>query len=136
VFCAETIGKDGKRHKLQLFQAASIPIKRYTKIKGDANPYDPAWELYFEDRLGLRMRDNLKARRKLLRLWFDQDGSCPVCSQKITKESGWNLPHILRRTAGGKDILPNLVLLHPNCHRQVHSQGLEVSKPCPAKRAS
>jgi RNA-directed DNA polymerase len=135
-FCAETIGKDGKRHTLQLFQAASIPITRYTKIKGEANPYDPAWELYFEDRLGLRMRDTLQERRKLLRLWFDQDGICPVCSQKITKESGWNLHHILRRTAGGKDIITNLVFLHPNCHRQVHSQGLEVSKPCPVKRAS
>jgi 5-methylcytosine-specific restriction endonuclease McrA len=31
--------------------------------------------------------------------------------------------------------MDNLVLLHANCHRQVHSQGLAVSKPRPVKRA-
>jgi hypothetical protein len=29
-----------------------------------------------------------------------------------------------------------LVLLHPNCHRQVHSLSISVSKPRPLKRAS
>ena len=29
---------------------------------------------------------------------------------------------------GGDDTISNLVLLHPNCHRQVHSAGLVVEK--------
>ena len=135
MFCAEIIGKDGKPLKLQLFQAAYVPIKRHIKIKGEANPYDPEWEIYFEERLGLQMLNNLKERKRLLRLWFEQDGICPICSQKITKETGWNIHHIVRRTDGGKETMDNLALLHPNCHRQVHNQELEVSTPRSVKRA-
>ena len=36
--------------------------------------------------------------------------------------------HLLWRTHGGTDAIDNLVLLHPNCHRQVHSEGLVVNK--------
>jgi RNA-directed DNA polymerase len=135
-FCAETVGKNGKPLKVELFQAASTPIKRHRKIKGEANPYDRQWEIYFEERLGLKMLDDLKERRKLLNLWFGQEGSCVVCSERITKETGWNIHHLVRRTDGGKETMENLVLLDPNCHRQVHSQGMEVSKPRSMKRAS
>jgi len=34
---------------------------------------------------------------------------------------------------GGADRRENRVLLHPNCHRQVHSQRLSVVKPRPVK---
>ena len=135
VFCAEIIGREGKSVRVQLLKTASIPIKRHIKIKGEANPYDPDWEFYFEERIGLQMLDNLKERKRLLRLWFGQEGICPICQQKITKESGWNIHHIQRRTDGGKETMDNLVLLHPNCHNQVHNQGLEVSKPRLVKKA-
>jgi RNA-directed DNA polymerase len=82
------------------------------------------------------MLENLKERKRLLHLWFDQDGICPLCSQKITKESGWHIHHLIRRVDGGKDTMDNLVLLHPNCHDQVHSQSLKVSKPRPVKGAT
>jgi hypothetical protein len=32
------------------------------------------------------------------------------------------------RSHGGDDTVENLVLLHPNCHRQVHREGLVVEK--------
>jgi RNA-directed DNA polymerase len=135
-FCAETVGKNGKPIKVELFQAASIAIKRHRKIKGEANPYDRQWEIYFEERLDLKMLDYLNGRRKLLNLWFGQEGRCVVCSERITKETGWNIHHLVRRTDGGKETMDNFVLLDPNCHRQVHSQGMEVSKPRSMKRAS
>src|SRR5262249_13136018 len=135
IFYAQIKGKDGEPQTLLLYWAVKMPTKRHIQIKGEANPYDPAWEVYFEERLGLQMSDNLRERKKLLRLWFGQKGICHICDQKITKESGWNIHHIRRRTDGGKDTMDNLMLLHPNCHRQVHSQGLEVSKPRPAERA-
>ena len=37
------------------------------------------------------------------------------------------------RTHGGKDTIENRVLVHPNCHQQIHSQELDVGKPRPAK---
>ena len=99
------------------------------KIKGDANPYDPEWEAYFDQRLGLKWLQSYANRRKLSALWREQEGKCPICDQKITKESGWNIHHIIYRVAGGKDTLSNLLLIHPNCHRQVHNQHLHVAKP-------
>jgi RNA-directed DNA polymerase len=33
-----------------LFRAATLPIQRHTKIRSDANPFDPAWTAYFQRR--------------------------------------------------------------------------------------
>ena len=30
--------------------AETLPIKRHTKVRGDANPFDPAWFAYFRRR--------------------------------------------------------------------------------------
>jgi RNA-directed DNA polymerase len=116
-----------------LLHPAHVAIKRHVKIKGEANPYDPAWEEYFEKRLGVKMAHNLKGKRQLSALWKEQNGLCPICQQKITKLTGWHNHHLVWRVNGGKDTADNRVLLHPNCHRQVHSQRLEVVKPRPAR---
>jgi RNA-directed DNA polymerase len=79
------------------------------------------------------MADNLQGRRQLLRLWKEQKGICPVCQQRITKITGWNNHHLLQRTLGGPDTNDNRVLLHPNCHQQIHNQHIPVEKPCPVK---
>ena len=129
VFTA-TKQENGKVRTLKLFNLQDIPIRRHLKIKGEANPYDIDWETYFEERLGLQMKENLKGYRRLLRLWFSQDGVCQVCESKITKQTGWHIHHLQRRVDGGNDTFENMVLLHPNCHHQVHSQRLEVTKPC------
>lgn len=133
VFSGEIGGKEGKTQAVRLFYATSLPIERHIKIKGDANPYDPQWEIYFEERLGVRMAHNLQGRRKLLHLWEQQQGICPICQQKITTITGWHNHHIIWRSLGGSDHMENRVLLHPNCHRQVHNQRLNVVKPRPAK---
>jgi RNA-directed DNA polymerase len=132
VFYGEIEGRDGAAKEIELFKASSIPIKRHTKIKAEANPYDPEWEPYIEERMGEKMLDHTKGYGQLVRLWFEQDGLCPICDRKITKESGWNIHHIIWRSKGGIDGMTNRVLLHPECHRQVHSLKLEVDKPCRA----
>ena len=128
VFCGERQDKAGRSHRIELFSAARVPIKRHAKIKGAANPFDPAWEVYFEHRLGVIMADNLQGRRKLLYLWQEQHGRCPVCRQAITHLTGWHNHHLQWRSHGGSDRAANRVLLHPNCHQQVHLQGLPVAK--------
>ena len=87
--------------------------------------------MYFEERLGDKMVHNLNGKRQLISLWKEQNGLCPVCHQKITKLTGWNNHHIVRRVDGGADRQENRVLLHPNCHSQVHNLGLSVVKPRP-----
>ena len=112
-----------------------MPIKRHAKVKSEANPYDPEWETYYEKRLDVHIVDTLKGKRWLIHLWKEQNGLCPICQQKITKITGWHSHHIEWRSKGGSDTAENRVLLHPNCHQQVHSQGLHVEKPRPVKRA-
>lgn len=110
----------GKR--ATLLYAMDTPIKRHTKIKADANPYDPSYETYFEQRLEYKWKNSEQGKRKTYTLWKHQQKRCPMCNQYITFETGWNIHHIQHRTKGGSDKLENLVLLHPNCHRQLHVQ--------------
>ena len=129
--------KDGTTIVNRLCLASGTPINRkYQKIKGECNPYDPAWEIYLEERLGVKMEKSLQGKRKLLHLWKKQGGICPICHQPITQVTGWHNHHIVYKTLGGTDNAENRILIHPNCHRQVHAKGLTVSKPRPVKGAS
>ncbi len=132
VFGGQVCRSNGTVQDVRLFRATSVPIRRHTKIKGEANPYDPEWEPYFEARLGVRMAQQLKGQRQVLRLWQEQDGLCVVCHQRLTELTGWQSHHLVWRTHGGSDRAENQVLLHPTCHAQVHSQGLPVLKPRPS----
>ncbi len=129
VFCGETKTTNGKTKTVRLLKASDTPIKRHVKVKAAANPYASEWETYFEHRIDVNLKDNLEGYKKLLRLWVEQNGICPICNEKITKLTGWHSHHIVYRSHGGTDGNSNRVLLHPNCHNQVHSQGLEVVKP-------
>jgi len=136
IFSGELRKRDGTKKTADLFRADSRPIRRHIKIKGEANPYDPQWETYFEKRLDVKMEVSLRGRRKLLYLWKQQNGLCPNCNRKITKITGWHSHHIIWRSRGGSDGAENRVMLHPTCHKQIHSRGLRVVEPRPVKRAS
>jgi RNA-directed DNA polymerase len=131
VFFGHILDSKGRKQDVRLFRASSVPIRRHTNIKGEANPYDPQWEPDFEARQGVRMAQNLRGRQSLLRLWKEQNGLCVVCHQRITELTGWHSHHLVWRTHGGSDRAENRVLLHPNCHAQGHHQGLTVVKPRP-----
>jgi RNA-directed DNA polymerase len=133
VFSGEVLGRDGAVHPIRLLKMRSISIERHAKVQSEANPYDPAWEMYFENRLDVKTVHNLRGRRKLLALWKQQQGLCPLCSRKITKLTGWHSHHIVWRSLGGGNELENQVLLHPECHDKLHRQGLTVSKPRSAR---
>jgi RNA-directed DNA polymerase len=133
VFHGELHLRDGSAKPIWLVRAAKTSIQRHVKIKGAANPFDPAWEKYFEARLQIRIEHHLQGRRFLLRLWREQGGLCPVCDQPISEFTGWHSHHIRWRSLGGSDSFENRVLLHANCHRQVHDQGLTVGKLRPIR---
>jgi len=132
-FFGESKDEDGQPCKAWLYHAASLPIRRHVKVRSEANPYDRCWEEYFEKREGVKMLSNLRGIRQLRHLWREQNGLCPVCGQKITKLTGWHNHHLVYRVMGGSDSAENRVLLHPECHRSVHSRKLFVEKPRPVK---
>jgi RNA-directed DNA polymerase len=123
----------GETRQIRLYSLAYTPIRRHTKIKGEANPYDPHWEKYFEQRLDVKTEGSLRGLKMLLFLWREQEGKCPVCQERITKLTGWQTHHLIWKSHGGTDGASNLVLLHPGCHQEVHSQKLVVVKPRPEK---
>ena len=103
-----------------LHKATATPLRRHIKIQSAANPYAPEWETYFEKRHALTWLNSQKGRKRLTAVWRRQKGRCPICEQSFSQETGWNIHHIVPKTHGGSDSLENLVMLHPNCHRQLH----------------
>jgi RNA-directed DNA polymerase len=117
----------GERRIARLFYAGNVAIRRHVKVKGEANPYDPTWRSYFERRSDAEMVRLLADRPYLLSLWERQRGRCPRCGQPITRPSEWHNHHIVRKIDGGSEAPANHVLLHPDCHRQVHYRKSEVN---------
>ena len=79
------------------------------------------------------MLDSLKREGRHLtkQVWLKQEGKCSVCGQLITPESKWDFHHKVPKKEGGPDELENLMMLHPACHRQLHSHyvaGLAKTK--------
>jgi RNA-directed DNA polymerase len=114
---------------LCLVKASNTQIKRHTVLKLDAGIFDPLWEIYFEKRLALKLMNSLKGRKKLLNILLSQNGKCPVCHEVITSESGWVVHYLVRRVDGGSDRCTNLVMVHPDCHHQIHANTLTVVEP-------
>ncbi len=133
VFAAKTgeTLNDGTPQWTRLFNAGDVPIKRHIKVKTEANPFDPRWEAYFEERLTFKMRTSLDGRQRLRSLWLKQGGTCPVCRQKLTGEQGWHVHHIIPRASGGDNRQSNLLMIHPNCHSQIHSRRFDAVKLAP-----
>lgn len=131
VFSGEAAGKDGNSKTIRLISASHTHIRRHIKIRAKANPYDPAWELYFEDRLRRKMIARLKGNQQLLNLWKAQNGLCTRCGQSITLETGWHIHHIIWKSKGGGNIMSNLEMLHPTCHWQIHCRDLSDVNPRP-----
>ena len=129
VFAAAVTKKIGDKGVMELYSLASTAIERHTKIKGVYNPYDPQWEEYGEALRQERMAKTMRYRKEWVKLYVAQRGLCALCRHEMDIDTGWHDHHIEYRVNGGSDALGNRVLLHPNCHTQVHSLGLKVVKP-------
>ncbi len=122
-FRGDVPDQDGGKEPVSLFWLTDMPLRRHVALRRGANPYDPTWEPYFEQRVQTRLLGSLQGRQRVRTLWLYQEGRCPVCGQPLELERGWHLHHRQWRVYGGDDLLDNLCLVHPNCHRQVHALG-------------
>ena len=62
-FFGETCDDEGQTNKVWLHYAKSTPIKRHVKVKDEANPYDPTYETFFEEREGAHMLETFRGTR-------------------------------------------------------------------------
>ena len=131
VFAAATEERfpDGNPILKTLRKAVDTPIQRHRLIRLEANPFDPAWNMYFEARMSLKMQHSLRGRKQLISLWLKQERRCPVCRELITRESGWYLHRIPRMMNGGKDGGADVIMAHPNCCDQIRANGFKVVEP-------
>lgn len=120
-FGAKTSSKkeNGDDYYVDLKYATNTDIVRFTKIKAEANPFDEEWQQYFEERETDKMLLSLKGRDFLTKLFRKQKGSCPVCGEKITKETDFK---VHSEKVGNRT---NKTMVHPYCHSNIHSSNSE-----------
>ncbi len=95
----------------ELYNHASTPIVRHTKIQGERTPFDGD-EIYWSLRLG-KCPGMPQRKINLLRR---QKGKCPHCKTKFKHGDSTEIDHKKPLSQGGKDIYTNLQLLHKHCH--------------------
>ena len=103
-----------------LYVCDEVKIRRHKKVKMDANPFDPAWDAYFENRHRERLLAKHRERSQGARLLKRQGGRCTHCGQLLTVETGYHKHHVIPRSAGGTDEDSNLELIHLVCHQAHH----------------
>lgn len=127
VFASEGVNRKGKKAIFSLFKASDVNIKRHVKIQNAANPYDPQWEMYFEERAYKQTLS--KSFGQALSVLRRQEGICPVCLQMLDgTPADFHLHHKIPIVKGGSDRIENLVFVHPNCHNQLHWKTAKESR--------
>ena len=129
IFAVPVVRDDGSNGLTELYQLRGTSIRRHRKIKGDFNPFDPDWEQYGEQLRQARMEASMRHRKQWVSLYLLQGGLCAHYGCALTRETGWHDHHLEYRMHGGSDALFNRVLLHPDCHRQVHVGKIALTKP-------
>jgi RNA-directed DNA polymerase len=124
VFTGTVRDSTGSTRPIRLMQAAGVKVLRWKKIRSAANPYDPEWELYLEERSCWKLTHTLSGRGRIEYLWKDQGGRCVMCGRILqAEEQPWHIHHRVWRSRGGGETYDNLELLHAHCHRQIHGKG-------------
>jgi RNA-directed DNA polymerase len=117
--------RDGRIRNLYLALATDLKCStRWSKIRGDANPYDAEYEEYFIQRQRVKMEKSQKGRRLMLKLWRRQDHNCLVCRRKLDRigDGYTHIHHVWDKEEMGKwwDSDLNKALLHRTCHLKAH----------------
>jgi len=116
----DTVATPDGKIVVKLYNAADTRIVLHKKVEGALNPFLPEWEPHLEERVRLRMIHNTMLRKRLAHLWLSQDGKCSVCEQLIAFDETFDAHHLHPKHLGGSEKTSNLVLLHRNCHMQMH----------------
>lgn len=122
--CEVKVNHRNESFMLKLFFASDTIIKRHTKIRSEANPFDPKYDIYFEKRISAKMMGNKEGRRKVETLWRKQQGCCSICSERITADTEWYAHYLESRVEGGTAMSNNLTLIHTRCNNRGRRQKM------------
>ena len=110
--------QNGEMLYVRLVYATDTDIIRFIKIRNQANPFDEVDAAYFEKRDTEKMRNSLKGRKILTKIFRQQKGLCPHCGKKITVETSFQVLDIKQGRSASKQ------MLHPECYRKVRKNGV------------
>lgn len=122
-----------------LYKFAWTRIVRHIPVKGTASKDDASLSEYWASRT--RKRKHPQADGPNVYLAARQKGLCPLCGLDLIAGAGYepddvrewarwfdakartlNRHHVVYRSRGGSDDRSNLVLIHTECHRQLHAR--------------
>lgn len=86
-------------------------IKRHTKVKDKASPYDGN-SIYWSIRLGKHPEMPIKTAKLLKK----QKGKCTYCGTFFKYGDVIEVDHIIPKSKGGNNYYENLQILHRHCH--------------------
>ncbi|WP_293139672.1 group II intron reverse transcriptase/maturase [Okeania sp. SIO3I5] len=90
---------------------SDVPVKRHTKVKGTASPYDGDWT-YWSSRIGKYPG----IRKEVTTLLKQQKNKCAFCGLTFRPNDLMEIDHIKPRSEGGNNSIKNKQLLHRHCH--------------------
>lgn len=71
---------------------------------------------------------NLKGYRNMKSYLLSREsGVCQLCGKPFTENDRIEIHHIIPRSKGGTNRASNLAVLHSECHKRLHKEGLEKS---------
>jgi RNA-directed DNA polymerase len=105
------------REGVEIRTHSKTVIQRYTKVKGNASPYD-GHILYWSRRLSSHPMLN-GTKGKLLQR---QGGKCLWCGLLFQDEHSIEIDHITPKSRGGGEELSNKCALHRHCHDARHTK--------------
>lgn len=106
---------DNRGRRQDLFCLMSLTYRRHTLIQGEANPFDPEWEDYFEQR-HTRESQGIRAANHVKRLLTRQLGGCSCCGERLLSSQTWKIRPLRSEEGDTDSTLDNGTLVHQECY--------------------
>ena len=119
-FATKTQDRRGQDKIISIFRLPTIPIARWTKIKGNASPDNPNLISYWKKRRTSQGKSHWSLGSKLYRVAQNQGWCCPICGEHLFNGEELHTHHVIRVADGGTDREENLIHLHKTCHQHSH----------------
>ena len=114
-FSCTEIKENGSTTELALKMMSYIPIRRHTKIRKEAHPFDAKYDTYYEKRTSDQWRKNSKRLTVDYILSVDQANLCPCCHQSLTIGLRWHISLRTKSSLGGEFKIGNMDIIHAAC---------------------
>jgi RNA-directed DNA polymerase len=115
---ARWVFQDTQRHGTRR-KLAWTKIVRHPLVPTTSSPDDPTLQDYWRQRRAKPQVTACRWRPLVQR----QQGLGPICHQHLENGEGLHIHHVVPKNRGGTDDRANLWLVHPTCHRQIHSRS-------------